>query len=74
MWYSWFDRDLTVAGRALVAKGDGDAIESKLVYIDKPIMIIPSLAIHLDRNVNENGFKFNTETNLLPILETSIKT
>jgi len=37
-------------------------------------MIIPSLAIHLDRSVNEQGFKLNTETNLLPIIETSIKT
>jgi len=70
LWYTWFDRDLTVAGRVLVSSGDG--FESKLVYIDKPLMIIPSLAINLDRTVND-GFKFNTETNLLPVIETSLK-
>jgi len=70
LWYTWFDRDLTVAGRVIVATASG--FESRLVYIDKPLMCIPSLAIHLDRSVSE-AFKFNTETNLLPILETSIK-
>ena len=36
-------------------------------------MRIPTLAIHLDKNVNTNGFKVNTQTHLLPVLATSVK-
>jgi aspartyl aminopeptidase len=42
--------------------------------IDKPIMRIPTLAIHLDRAVNTEGFKFNFETQLSPVLATEVKT
>jgi aspartyl aminopeptidase len=70
LWHTWFDRDLTVAGRVLVSKGI--FIESHLVDIDRPIMRIPNLAIHLtDRSAD--GFKFNNETHLRPIIETAIK-
>jgi len=71
LWYTWFDRDLTVGGRVIVK--NGESYESRLVYIPRPIMRIPSLAIHLDRTVNEQGFKFNAETATLPVLETAIK-
>ena len=51
LWYTWFDRDLGVAGRVLVRRG-GNGVESKLshelVKVDRPVMRIPSLAIHLD--------------------------
>jgi len=70
IWHSWFDRDLTVAGRALVKVGD--KFESKLVKINKPVLRIPTLAIHLDRTANE-AFKFNTQTHLLPILSSAVK-
>jgi aspartyl aminopeptidase len=70
IWHSWFDRDLSLAGRVLVK--NGDKVESRLVKIEKPIMRIPTLAIHLDRTVND-GFKFNTETHLTPILATALK-
>jgi len=71
LWYTWFDRDLTVGGRVIVKTETG--YESKLVYINKPILRIPSLAIHLDRAVNTEGFKFNTETATIPVLETALK-
>ncbi|KAL2262133.1 hypothetical protein VTK26DRAFT_2367 [Humicola hyalothermophila] len=65
IWHSWFDRDLSVAGRVMVREGDGDGnIVQKLVKVDKPIMRIPHLAIHLHR---ESNFNPNKEDELLPI-------
>eukprot|EP00123_Amoebidium_parasiticum_P006254 comp17252_c0_seq1/m.16310 comp17252_c0_seq1/g.16310 ORF comp17252_c0_seq1/g.16310 comp17252_c0_seq1/m.16310 type:complete len:462 (-) comp17252_c0_seq1:544-1929(-) len=70
LWYTWVDRDLTVAGRVLVR--NGDAVKHGLVHINRPIMRIPSLAIHLDRTVND-GLKLNTETQMVPVLAQAIK-
>ncbi|XP_061366553.1 probable aspartyl aminopeptidase [Gastrolobium bilobum] len=74
LWHTWFDRDLTVAGRVMIREEKGGSVSylHQLVRIEEPIMRIPNLAIHLDRNVNE-GFKANTQTQLLPILATSVK-
>ncbi len=69
LWYTWFDRDLSVAGRVIVATDDGK-FESRLVRIDRPLLKIPSLAIHLNRAVNDEGFKINKETHTVPILAT----
>lgn len=63
IWHSWFDRDLGVAGRAMVRNGDGSIVQ-KLLKIDRPILRIPTLAIHLDRQAD---FSFNKETQLFPI-------
>jgi len=71
LWHTWFDRDLSVAGRVFVASSSGE-IESRLVYIPRPILRIPSLAIHLDRTVSD-AFKFNSESNLIPIVESVLK-
>lgn len=69
IWHSWFDRDLSLAGRVIVAQNGsaGPSFASKLVKIDRPILRIPTLAIHLDRTMND-AFKFNKETNYRPIL------
>ncbi|KAJ3415427.1 hypothetical protein HDV05_005021 [Chytridiales sp. JEL 0842] len=69
LWHTWFDRDLSIAGRVIVKAGD--KLEHRLVRIDKPILRIPTLAIHLDRAVNSEGFKFNTETHLTPMLSSA---
>lgn len=45
IWHSWFDRDLSLAGRVVLAKKDG-LFTSSLVKIDRPILRIPTLAIH----------------------------
>lgn len=74
LWHTWFDRDLTIAGRVIV-KSENDGFikySNKLVRMREPIMRIPTLAIHLDRNVAE-GFKFNNQAHLLPVLATSVK-
>lgn len=63
LWHTWFDRDLSIAGRAMVKSKDG-TIQQRLIKIDKPILRIPTLAIHLDRQEN---FSFNKETQLFPI-------
>ncbi|EMD40624.1 hypothetical protein CERSUDRAFT_111203 [Gelatoporia subvermispora B] len=65
IWHSWFDRDLSIAGRVVLQHQNG-TFTSKLVRIDKPLLRIPTLAIHLDRNVNDS-FKFNSETEFVPI-------
>ncbi|KAF7331840.1 hypothetical protein MKEN_00064100 [Mycena kentingensis (nom. inval.)] len=65
IWHSWLDRDLSIAGRVVTSTPDG--FKSRLVKIDKPLLRIPTLAIHLDRNVNDS-FKFNQETEFVPIL------
>ncbi|KAG6546923.1 hypothetical protein Mapa_011539 [Marchantia paleacea] len=70
LWYTWFDRDLTVAGRVFVKRGEN--ISHELVRVPRPILKVPSLAIHLNRTVNE-GFKFNLQTNFVPILATALK-
>lgn len=62
IWTSWFDRDLSIAGRVMVRKGD--EVVQKLVKLDKPILRIPTLAIHLHRQSN---FDPNKETELFPI-------
>lgn len=73
LWHTWFDRDLGVAGRVIVKDEDGKGFTSRLVMINKPIMRIPTLAIHLDRGVNDKGFLFNKETQLRPVLATAVK-
>nr|GMD38541.1 probable aspartyl aminopeptidase [Ipomoea batatas] len=74
LWHTWFDRDLSVAGRIIVRewKDGSESYAQRLVRIQEPIMRIPTLAIHLDRGVND-GFKVNTQSHLLPMLATSIK-
>ncbi|MDO4451767.1 MAG: M18 family aminopeptidase [Lachnospiraceae bacterium] len=60
----WFDRPLSVAGRLLVKVGD--AIETKLVNVDRDLVMIPNLAIHMNREVND-GYKYNAQTDMLPL-------
>ncbi|XP_040374721.1 uncharacterized protein LOC112199489 [Rosa chinensis] len=75
LWHTWFDRDLIIAGRVMVRE-EKDGVVSyshRLVRIEKPIMRIPTLAIHLDRDVRE-AFKVNAQSHLLPVLATTVKT
>jgi aspartyl aminopeptidase len=60
------DRDLSLAGRVNVRNGDG--FDTKLVKFDQPVLRLPNLAIHMNREVNEQGLKFNKQTELPLIL------
>ena len=63
----WLDRPLSVAGRVLVKSTKG--VETKLVNIDRDLVIIPNLAIHMNREVND-GYKFNAQKDMLPLFST----
>jgi aspartyl aminopeptidase len=66
---TWLDRELSIAGRvSFVSETDGAArIRSVLVDFKDPVAIIPNLAIHLDRDVN-NGRSINKQTDLPPLV------
>ncbi|RBO82293.1 M18 family aminopeptidase [Marinomonas aquiplantarum] len=64
--HTWLDRDLSIAGR-VTAKTDAGDIVSRLVDFKDPIAVVPNLAIHLNRKVNE-GFSVNPQEEILPIL------
>jgi aspartyl aminopeptidase len=64
---SWLDRDLGLAGRVMV-RDDKGGIASRLVCIDRPLLRVPQLAIHLDREVNEKGLVLNRQDHLAPVL------
>ena len=63
----WLDRPLSIAGRVTVETEKG--IETKLVDIDKDLLIIPNVAIHLNRGVND-GYKWNPAVDTLPLVGT----
>ena len=69
---SWLDRDLGLAGRALVRGATGQP-EARLLQIDRPLVRVAQLAIHLDREVNERGLVLNRHEHLAPIFGESVK-
>ena len=60
----WFDRPLSVAGR-LIVRQDGK-IREKMVTVDRDLLVIPNLAIHMNREVND-GYKYNVQKDMLPL-------
>lgn len=63
----WLDRPLSVAGRVLLRTAKG--VETRLLNIDRDLLIIPNLAIHMNREVND-GYKFNAQKDMLPLFST----
>lgn len=64
--YTWFDRPLSLAG-VVVTKGEGLDVETHYVDVAKPVATIPSLAIHMNRTVNEKAV-FNKQKEMLPLI------
>ena len=62
---SWFDRPLSLAGRAIVK--NGDVFETKVVMFDRDLCLIPNVCIHFNREIN-NGYKYNKAVDTLPLL------
>ena len=65
VWRGWLDRPLSVAGRVVIRQGD--RLMSRLVNIDRDLLVIPGVAIHMDRSVNK-GAELNPAVDLLPLL------
>lgn len=65
--HTWYDRPLSIAGKVALKGKSPLKPEIKLVNINKPLLIIPSLAIHMNREVNE-GYKINKQVDTLPLL------
>lgn len=65
--HTWFDRPLSIAGKVSLRDKSPLKPETRLVNINKPLLIIPSLAIHMNREVNE-GFKINKQVDTIPLL------
>ena len=64
---SWFDRDLSLAGKVIFEKNG--CLKSKLVKIDKDLLTIANCAIHINRELN-SGYKYNMQDELSPIIKT----
>ena len=61
---TWFDRPISIAVRILVK--ENNAVKTHLVNIDKDLVIIPNLAIHMNREVND-GYTYNAQIDMLPL-------
>lgn len=75
--YTWLDRDLGLAGRVVVRReghreghreGQGDLVEQRLVHVGRPVLRVPSLAIHLNRDVRKDGLQLNDQKHLVPVV------
>ncbi len=61
----WLDRPLSVAGRVTVETEDG--VQTRLVDIDRDLLLMPNVAIHMNRTAND-GYKWNLATDTIPLL------
>ena len=61
---TWLDRPLSIAGRVMIQ--EGDSYITKLVHSDRDLVMIPNVAIHMNRAVND-GFAYNKQIDMLPL-------
>jgi aspartyl aminopeptidase len=59
---SWLDRDLGLSGRLVLRDGG-----TRLIAVDRPLLRVPQLAVHLDRGVNENGLVLDRQRHMQPV-------
>ena len=68
LWHTWFDRDLGISGRVFVRDSTSGTIRQELIKIDRAVLRVPNLAIHLMDAKEREAFKVNKEDHLSPIL------
>lgn len=68
LWRTWLDRDLTLAGKVIV--NEGNKLVSKYWHAKRPLVMLPSLCIHLDQE--REAFKINKENHLKPFIATQL--
>jgi aspartyl aminopeptidase len=64
--HTWLDRDLSLAGR--ITRKDGKGTRTELVDFARPLLRVPSLAIHLYRELSKEGLKLNAQKHLVPLI------
>lgn len=64
---TWLDRPLAMAGRVFLRGENPFKPVERIVNINKPVCIIPNLAIHMNRSIND-GYKYNKQTDMLPLV------
>lgn len=64
---TWLDRPLTLAGRVALSSANPLHLDVRYINFNKPLLVIPNLAIHLNREVNKNK-EFNPQKDMLPVL------
>lgn len=62
----WLDRPLSIAGRVIIKDKETNKLQSKLINIDRDLVLIPNLAIHMNRDIN-SGYQYNPQKDLLPL-------
>jgi aspartyl aminopeptidase len=65
--HSWFDRDLGLAGRVAL-RGETEQLRTRLLRMDDLSIRVPNLAIHLNREIREQGFQANAQQHMVPLL------
>ena len=68
---TWLDRPLSLAGRVIVSKSD--KVEARLINFERDLLVIPNVAIHMQRGINQ-GHSYNPAVDLLPLLSRDAKT
>lgn len=69
---TWYDKDLSLAGKVVLKNNDSFKLEEKLIDFKEKIAVIPNLAIHLKKDINENG-KINKEKGLRAVINQPLK-
>ena len=70
---TWFDRPLSLAGRVIINNGNIMHPETRLLHIKRPLLLIPNLAIHFNRQVND-GVKLSKQKDMLPLMADELGT
>lgn len=74
LWHTWFDRDLSIAGRVILRDPTDPAkFTHRLVKVDRSVLRIPNLCIHLKSQKDREAFAVNSEDHLMPILCSEVR-